>query len=1006
MAMFQILGPVRLLARDRNVDLGSAKVRGLLGILLLYADSAVSVDLIVDRLWDESDESDTGGHSQANHRKTLQSYVSKLRALLRKAAAPAVVRTEHGSYRLEVDPGIVDIHRFRRLCDEGRTATRSGDHIGAIAAFEAAVDLWHGRPLADIQSSWSTRNGESLTMQELLPAHFGLLQAHAALGNHDEVLARLRPLLMTHETHEPFAALRMRALAAVDGPGAVITWFRDYERKVRDLLDTVPSDDLVRLYRELTQQPTARPDRVTRVRQTPQQLPRDIANFIGRADIMRQLDDLLVTPDGQPAVVSLDGGPGVGKTTVATHWAHRRRAHFSDGFLYSDLAGYGPAAPASPAAVLSNFLDALGIAHNDQPSDVTERASLLRRELTGKRILVVLDNARDSSALRPLLAATSPSPVLITSRQKLAYSDGAYSVTIPTLLIDEAIALLQQPIGRARIVNDLPAIHDLAALCSSTPLALRIAGEHVAARPDAPVRDLVRHLRSKHRLLDAGTHGDDESANLRAVIGWSTDALPADADRLFCLLGIHLNTQISTPAAAALVGWSIEHTEQVFDRLVGAHLAHQCGADRYQLHDLLHFFAGDRAENRLTPEERREAVHRQVDWYLATADAAVSKATPQWRSVPPLALTTSVRPEKFDDVQQALTWCVRERGQVLAVVRSAIQHQFHEHVWRLIVTFDEILYRSGDPRDTMDAHLAALDSARVSASRFGEAVIQNNIGAIQFYLGQYENAARSYSQSLSIVREIGDETAEAPCLFNIATTLLERGIYRKAAEYYQMTLSIAKRLDDKDVQARVYHRLGELHQRWEQTVEAERFYQKSLALRVQCNDTRNQSATLARLGELCVGAGDLPNAIEYCERSIGISSGNYDHRTLADALAIRGAAQFKLGLYDESVSSALESVDLCHSAISARGEAKALSVLASARRAMGDVAAADESRAKALALIENYTDPLAVQIRAALNASEGDVHAVPGQRAAAPVNNFTACESTGARPSMNPRPTS
>lgn len=979
MAIFRILGPVRLLTMGRNIDLGPPKVRGLLGILLLHADSAVSIDMIVDGLWDTSDGAAAARRRPPpNPRKTLQGYVSRLRRRLKTGSVPARIRTEPGGYRLEIDPAIVDIHQFRQFTDDGRAAARRGDHAAAITAFEEAISLWQGPPLADIQSSWSIRNGEDLTEHELLPAYRGLIQAHMALGDHDEVLARLRsPQLMVFDVDETLMALHMRALAAVEGPSSVVTLFRGFARKLQDVLDAEPSAELVRLYRMLTQQPTPSTGEVP-VRRRPHQLPRDVPNFLGRSDILRRLDELLGTADGQPAVVSLDGGPGVGKTAIATHWAHTQGATFEDDVLHADLNGFGPGGPTSPATVLATFLDALGIAPARLPQDVAERASLLRRELTGKRILVVLDNAHDPAHVRPLLAATSPSPVLITSRERFAYRDAAHCITVPTLLLDEAIALLQGRIGSARMVNNLAAVHDLAAECCGIPLALCIAAGYVAGRPNTPLPDLVQHLRSRHRLLDAGSHGDNPA--LRAVFAWSADALPADADRLFCLLGLHPSTRVSTQAAAALAEWPAERAERAFDRLVDAHLVDQHGVDSYRVHDLLHQYAGDRAESQLTQEARRAAVHRQVDWYLGTSVAAVAKVDPHRRPVPPLELATSIQPQTFDDDKQALAWCIRERSQVLAVTESAIENNFHDHAWRLIANFDLILNSFGDPSSTLAIHQAALNSARISASRFGEACLENNLGAISFYLGQYENAARSYTKALAIVREIDGEWAESSCLFNIGTTLLERGMYAKSIEFYQRSLAIAERLDDKDVQARVYHRIGEVHQRWDQPVEAERFYQRSLAIRIQHHDARNQPTTLAKLGELCVEAGDPRRAIEYCERALKISRDNHDFRKIAEALSIHGAAQYRLGAHDESITSAAEAAALYHTMSDLRGQARALGILAQAQEANGDQETADHNRAQALALIEGSNEPMAVQIRTAISSSGSSVDIIPTQR--------------------------
>lgn len=978
MAMFRILGPVRLFAPGWKVDLGSTKVRGLLGILLLHADTAVPIDTIVEGLWETSDDDDAtpaGRRPPPNPRKTLQGYVSRGRALLKTGPIPAKIVAEPGSYRLEIDRAMVDIHQFRQFVRTGRAAARRADHATAVTAFQAAVDLWTGPPLADIQSSWSIRNGRDLTTQDLLPAYLGLMEANTQLGNHDEVLAHLRsPLLMAFETEESLMALRMCALAAVDGPSSVVTAFHDFTRKLHDLIGAAPTAQLVALYRSLTQRPTTKVDNGP-VRRPQQQLPRDITDFMGREDILRRLDHLL-TPDGRPAVVSLDGSPGVGKTAIATRWAHSRSSRFGDGVLYVDLNGFGPDSPTSPAAALATLLDGLGIPPDRQPQAVAERASLLRLELTGKRILVVLDNARDSAHVRPLLAATSPAPVLITSRQRLAHRDGAHFITVPPLLGDDAIMLLQQRIGQPRVVNDLPAMHDLIAQCSGFPLALCIAADRIANRPDTPLSDLVQHLRSQHRLLDVGSQSD--APGLRAMFGWSAEALSSDADRLFSLLGLHPSTRVSTQAAAALAEWPVEQTERAFDQLVDAHLAQQYTVDTFHLHDLLHGYANDRAQTRFTPNERQAAVHRQVDWYLATCGAAVAIVDPPRRPVPPLPIETSIRPQTFDDRQEALRWCIRERSQVLAVTEFAIKYHFHSHVWRLLATFDGILNSMGS-RHTAEIHRAALDSARISASRFGEACMLNNLGANAFYLGQYENAARSYTQALTIVREIDDEEAESSCLLNIGTTLLERGIYPKALSYFRQSLTIAERLDNRDIQARVHHRMGDVHQRWDRPAEAERLYQRSLAMRVQHNDTRNQPATLTKLGELCVES-DPSLAIEYTERALDISRSHQDLRKVAEALSIRGAAQYELGAHDESIESAEESAELCHAMDYIRGEARALTILATAQQARGEDTAASENRTKALLLIEGLNDPVAVRIRTAISGAGDSVQTVPGQR--------------------------
>jgi DNA-binding SARP family transcriptional activator/tetratricopeptide (TPR) repeat protein len=947
MITFQILGPVRLSVPERTADLGPAKVRALLGVLLLSPDAAVPIDQIVERLWDRTTQFAGGTRAlkgrepPPNPSKTLQTYVSKLRAVLTKVGAPASLLTEHGYYRLQVDPAVVDYHQFRQLADEGRAAVRSNDHPRAVAAFDTAVGLWHGRPLADVHSSWAARFGETCVAQELLPVYHGLFEAHLALHNYDEVLTKLGPLLVDHETDEPLIGLRMRALAAVDGPGSVTNCFRDFAQKLRAVLDSDPSDWLVRLHRRLTEhptvsEPTGSPAMVNAARRPPWQIPRYLPHFIGRSAILDQLDALLAARDTHPTVVALDGDPGVGKTALAIHWAHRHRDHFGGGALYADLNGYGPGAPVSAATALATFLDALGV---PIPQDVSERIALLRHELAGQRILVVLDNARDSAHVRPLLEATSPCPVLITSRQKLsfaAYHDGVRSINVPTFLVDESTALLQLRIGGDRIVHDLTAVHDLVALCSGLPLALQIAGEHVAARPDAPLPELVRHLRGQRRLLDAGSHGDDDSSTLRAVFNWSCDALPPDADRLFWHLGLHPSTQVSTPAAAALAGLSIGSTERAFDVLVGAHLAHQQGEDTFTLHDLVYMHAADRAQVSGTRDARRAAIHRMVDWYLHSVINAVAQVSPQRKPVPPLDLGTAISPQRFHDGQEALRWCVRERTQALAVSLSAARHGFHDHVWRMVGTFDDILNRYGDPHDVVEVHRVALDAARVTGARDGEAGSLNNLGVIEFYLGQYENAAHCFAQALAIFKEIDDEIGEAASLFNIGNTLIERGLHQKAIELHEQSLAVAVRIDDKGAQARAYHRLGEAYQHMEQRTLAESYCQRALDLRIQAGDLRGQAATLIKLGELSIEADDPKQAIKHCTKALDISRYTYDQRRAADALRTGAIASYKLGSHDESIASAREAVALFHAMSDTRGEAHALNILAKAQKVSDD----------------------------------------------------------------------
>lgn len=974
-AEFKILGPVKLRVQGREIDLGRAKIRGLLGILLLSPDTPMSADLIIDRLWDQPGDPGTTGprvkgrEAPPGVAKTLQSYVSMLRKILKRTGAAQLI-TEHGHYRLEVDRTTVDYHRFRALAESGTRAARQGDHIRAVTELDAAIELWQARLLADLTTSWAFRYAEAMAAQERLPAYQRLLESHLELGNYEQVLSSLRsPVGMAYETDENLAGLRMRALARLEGPAAARASFTTFSRRLREVTGIEPSEWLEQLCRQLQNQAAAgrhEPRPAVLEQAPPQLLPRDIANFVGRSDILAMLDSHLIPDADQPAVVSLYGTPGVGKTALAVRWAHARRDRFPDGVLYADLNGYGRGPRIEPNSVVATFLQAIGI-HGPTPEDPQESSQILSRELSGRRMLVVLDNARSSEHIQPLLAATSPCPLLITSRQKLTVAShiGAHTITVPTLMIDEATALLERRIGADRARDDLSATHGLAGLCDGLPLALQLAGEHVAARPDTPLRDLVEYLRDQRRMLDAGSHGDGDT--VRALFDLSADSLPADADRMYQLLGIHPSNIISTPAAAAMAGLSCRRTELVLDTLLGAHLVSQPLIDSYQTHDLLHMHADDRARARLSDAELRVAERRMADWYLLTSINAVARLAPLRKQVPQLPQVTDVQPLVFHDKDEAIRWCVRERVQVMAVARYAAQIGLHHHVWRQIGTFGEVFNRYDDPRPVIDMHRIALDSARAVGARDGEIGLLNNIGGVEFRVGRFDAASQHFHQALAAFRELGDSLGESVALFNIANTLLEQGLWRRAIELHQQSLAIAIRIGDKHQQAKVYQRLGDAQHRLEHPDLAVEHFNQSMSLLIEIGEERGVAAVLVNLAELRLEARDVDRAVDYCDRALEIDRRVVDDRQTAAALRVLARARYLQGLHDDAITCAQESVTLCQRLHDPRGESRSLDALAMAYNAVGKHEIAQGMWRNALALCRTTGDSYAATIMASLD---------------------------------------
>lgn len=971
MMMFRILGPVRLHQQEHEVKLSPAKIRGLLAILLLSANRSVPIDSIIDRLWDTQVDDGPGVKGRKpppDARRTLQSYVSRLRGALKRWHVPARILTEAGHYRLKIeDKSIVDYYRFRTLAAEGQQAFRVGDHRTAIAKLGAAVDLWQGRPMADVTSSWAQRTAESLSANDLLPAYYNLVRAHLALGDAERALDILGQQLGVYSTDITLIELRMQALTDFSGSSSAVGYFHDV---VDDLPDEFAAQ-LRRTYDRLMAGGSATesadrgrpPEPVSAV---PFQVPRHVHNFIGREDILQEMDERLA-PTRSDVVVVLYGTPGVGKTTLTTYWTHRRADRFPDGVLRADLNGYGSGGPVTGAAVLAAFLTSVGVPLTEQPTDADGKIRLLRQRLHGKRMLVVLDNARDPGELVPLLAATASCPVLVTSRQQLdlpEHHHAGNTITVPTLGRTDAIDFLRQSIGEQRAAQDMDAVHDLATLCDGLPLALRIVGEHVATRSHVTLRDLATHLR--RRILDAGRHGDQRSKTLRAVFDMSVDHFPVQVALFFSLLGLSPTSRITTEAAAALTGLSMVETEEMFDVLVGAHLVTQCGVESYTLHDLLYRYAQDRARLRESHELLARATHRLADWYWHSGLTALHTIMGQPSTISRLDEPATVTPRAFSDPDDARRWFLTEVSDIIGVCEQIAKLDMHAHLWRIVAIFSDLLTYYCHPAQIIDVHRQALTSAQLDGSLSGKAGMLNSLGVIDYKRDEYAGAEAYFAQALEIFRDISDEEGEAVASLNLATAYLKRGRSNTALEGYQRSLEGFERIDDRSGQARAYLWFGDAYRLDGDLARAAGFLRRSLAMCTEIADQRGQAIALAKLGEVLLADNNPTEARNCCVRAKAIGEKILDSHVVVEALRTDALAALALGEYEDAAASAVEAARQCEKLDDARGRAEALTLAGSAYRHLGDVAGERRALTTALELYESLHDPRADEVRESL----------------------------------------
>jgi hypothetical protein len=424
----------------------------------------------------------------------------------------------------------------------------------------------------------------------------------------------------------------------------------------------------------------------------PRQLPAAVGHFVGRAAELKVLDGLLEQAPGSGdwnggAVIisAISGTAGVGKTALAVHWAHQVAERFPHGQLYTNLRGFHPAGtPAAPGEVIRAFLNALQVPADRIPPEPAEQAGLYRSLLVGRRMLIVLDNARDAAQVRPLLPGATESVVVVTSRSQLvglAATEGARLVNLDMLTGDEATELLARRLGLDRVSTEPEAAGELAGLCGRLPLALAITAARAAARPGFRLTALVAGLRDEHGRLDALNAGE-ETASIRAVFSWSYRSLATPAAELFRLLGLHSGPDISVPAAASLAGLDLTQARGLLDQLAAACLITEHAPDRYAFHDLLRTYAAEQAHALDPGAGPRGAICRVLDHYVHTAAAADQLLNPQRDLINPKPPEPGTTPEGFADYGQAMAWFEAEHAVLLAAVALAARQGFDTHAWR------------------------------------------------------------------------------------------------------------------------------------------------------------------------------------------------------------------------------------------------------------------------------------------------------------------------------------
>jgi len=797
---FSVLGPVRAWRGPVSLPTGSPQQRALLAALLLREGRTATAGELIDALW--------GDDPPSQALAAVRTYASRLR----KALDAGVLVSESGGYAVRGLPeGALDVAEVHDLANEAEKAKSAGDLCHARDLLGRALSLWDGEPLAGLPGPYA--EAQRVRLEEWrLQLLESRLDMDLEQGCHAEAVSELTALTAAHPLRERLRELLMLALYRSGRQAEALAVYADTRRLLADELGVDPRPGLRELQNRILQadpglaEPSAPAAETVTAPVRPHQLPATVPDFTGRVSFVAELIDVLASAEGRVMAVSaLAGIGGVGKTTLAVHVAHQARSAFPDGQLYVDLQGAGSRA-AEPETVLGAFLRALGTADSAIPDSLEERSALYRSVLDGRRVLVLLDNARDAAQVRPLLPGMEGCAALVTSRVRMVDLAGAHLIDLDVMSPEEALQLFTKIVGAERVAAERESALDVVAACGFLPLAIRIAASRLAARRTWTVSVLAAKLADERRRLDELQAGD---LAVKATFELGYGQLEPAQARAFRLLGLADGPDISLAAAAAMLNLPVEETEDLLESLVDTSLVESAAPGRYRYHDLVRLYARACAErDEWPPSEPAAALSRLLDFYLATVSGVYLIERPGDRLVDHLEHTDQPG-LVFPDRHTAQDWLYAEAVCLLACVRqtaragtlrravdvlwaacdlaeSGTNSKEYEAVAALLRTTAR---EAGDPRTEARALTLLSFVHHISGSRFDVALQEaeraselaeraddpltgcwssNISGVVSLYQNRHEEGAAHFTRAIESFRALGDRPGEASALCNLS----------------------------------------------------------------------------------------------------------------------------------------------------------------------------------------------------------------------------------------------
>ncbi|WP_208882775.1 AfsR/SARP family transcriptional regulator [Streptomyces sp. PBH53] len=966
---FGVLGAVTAWRNGTSADVGHALQQRVLAALLVDAGQAVPAEILMDRVW--------GVEAPRRGRETLYGYISRLRRVLSRLSAVTIERSSAG-YRLPVDLHQVDMHQFRHLVGRAR---EQGDVGQAAALWEKALGLWRGEAFTEIDTPWFAGQ-RSFLDRERLAAQLDLADARLRLGEHDRILAELVLRADAQPSDERVAGQLMLALYRSGRSADALAHYRTVRGRLVEELGTEPGPALQRLHqRMLTNDPLLDPRETTRIASpdkpvpaaVPRQLPAPPALFVGRENESAALDALLDhTSERESAqrVATIVGVGGIGKTWLALHWAHRHLGNFPDGQLYVNLRGFDPSADPLPAAVaVRGFLHAMGVAAQAVPARSEAQAALYRSLTADRRMLIVLDNARDAEHVAPLLPGGPACAVVVTSRNRLPgliTAHGARPVPLNVLSDADARDLFVRHLGGLYARGERDAVTDVLRHCAGLPLALAITAARASSQPAFPLAVLADELCQESGRLDALDAGDITSS-LRAVFSASCKALtPAAADSFF-LLGLVPGPDISVEAAAHLFGCRRPRARALLRELETAHLIQQHVPHRYQLHDLLRRYAAEQGQDG-SPPRPQAGVRRVHDFYLRAARTAAEAMQPETLRLPPPQQEVSAADvSAFADSATAMRWLDAECANLVATVISTAVTGPRLTAWLLADVLTGYFSARMNAADWQSTAEAGLRAAETGGDCQAQAAVEFSLGRLYTRQARYEQAGRHHARALAHAIDGGWSDGQALAQNYLAATHWRTGRLTTAFDLLSRSLRINQTTEwgRRFGQAHTLLLLGCVLSEQGMLRAATDHALESLARYRQAGSPAGTGMALGNLGEYHLLQGNLDEAFDQITRARAIEE-RIDQRPTPDTLRLLAGVHRDAGRLGQALSIAKKAVGIADAQGDLRSQADTLNMLASVHHHRGDPGRALVHYRRALRLAQQTSPYVETEIHIGL----------------------------------------